>query len=60
MTNYQKLGLRPLINAYATVTKYGGSLMPPEVLAAMNQAAGNFVDLAQNCRPARSACASPK
>jgi len=47
MTNYQNLGLRPLINAYATVTKYGGSLMPPEVLAAMHQAAGAFVDLAE-------------
>ena len=47
MTDYQALGIRPLINAYATVTKYGGSLMPPEVLRAMNEAAGSFVDLAQ-------------
>ena len=47
MTSYQSLGMRPLINAYATVTKYGGSLMPPEVLAAMNEAAGSFVDLAE-------------
>ncbi len=45
MTDYQSLGLRPVINAYATVTKFGGSLMPPEVLAAMNAAAGAFVDL---------------
>ena len=47
MTTYQSLGVRPVINAYATVTKFGGSLMPPEVVNAMNQAAGSFVDLAQ-------------
>ena len=47
MTNYQSLGVRPVINAYATVTKFGGSLMPPEVVSAMNAAAGSFVDLAQ-------------
>ena len=46
MTNYHSLGIRPLINAYATVTKFGGSLMPPEVVSAMNEAAGSFVDLA--------------
>ena len=47
MSNYQSLGVQPVINAYATVTKFGGSLMPPEVLTAMNAAAGSFVDLAQ-------------
>ncbi len=47
MITYQSLGVRPVINAYATVTKFGGSLMPPEVVNAMNQAAGSFVDLAQ-------------
>ena len=47
MTDYQALGVRPVINAYATLTKFGGSLMPPEVLAAMQEAAGSFVDLAQ-------------
>ncbi len=47
MTDYQSLGIRPVIIAYATVTKFGGSLMPPEVIAAMNEAAGSFVDLAQ-------------
>ena len=45
MTDYQSLGVRPLINACATMTKYGGSLMPREVLAAMNEAAKAFVDL---------------
>ena len=47
MSNYESLGVRPVINAFATVTKYGGSLMPPEVIAAMNDAAGAFVDLQQ-------------
>ena len=47
MTTYQSLGIRPVINAYATVTKFGGSLMPPVVVSAMNEAAGSFVDLAQ-------------
>jgi len=46
MSDYESLGLRPIINAYATVTKYGGSLMPPAVLRAMQGAAGSFVDLA--------------
>ena len=58
MTDYQSLGVRPLINACATMTKYGGSLMPPEVLAAMNEAAKAFVDLGSNCSAA-SANASP-
>lgn len=47
MTNYESLGVSPVINAFATVTKYGGSLMPPEVIAAMNEAARAFVDLQQ-------------
>lgn len=45
MTNYETLGIRPVINAFATVTKYGGSLMPPEVVQAMCDAAHSFVDL---------------
>src|SRR5262249_37299435 len=39
------LGVRPVINACATLTRLGGSLMPPEVLQAMNEAAASFVDL---------------
>ncbi len=42
---YQELQIRPIINAYATLTKLGGSLMPPEVLAAMSEASRSFVDL---------------
>jgi uncharacterized pyridoxal phosphate-dependent enzyme len=39
------LGMRPVINANATVTVLGGSLMPAPVLKAMNDAAAQFVDL---------------
>lgn len=45
MTIYESLGVRPVINACATLTRLGGSLMPPEVLGAMNEAAACFVDL---------------
>ncbi len=45
MTVYEALGIRRIINATATLTKLGGSLMPPEVLQAMNEAAASFVDL---------------
>ncbi|MFB6726186.1 hypothetical protein ACFCV3_38810 [Kribbella sp. NPDC056345] len=37
--------IRPVINANATVTVLGGSLMPPPVVQAMVDAAGQFVDL---------------
>jgi len=43
MTN--PLGVRPVINASATLTALGGSLMPPPVLKAMADAAAHFVDL---------------
>jgi uncharacterized pyridoxal phosphate-dependent enzyme len=42
---YQQLGLRRVINGAATLTRLGGSLMPPEVLDAMRDAAGSFVQL---------------
>src|SRR5581483_3475911 len=42
---YAELGVRPVINACATLTRLGGSLMPPEVLEAMAEAARHFVDL---------------
>ncbi|MBI1257392.1 MAG: aminotransferase class V-fold PLP-dependent enzyme [Chloroflexi bacterium] len=45
MTNYESLGIRPIINATATLTRLGGSLMAPEVLQAMNEAARSFIDL---------------
>lgn len=42
---YQRLGLTTVINASAPLTVLGGSLMPPEVLTAMVQAAGAYVDM---------------
>ena len=42
---YEELGIRPVINAAATFTKLGGSIMPPEVRAAMTAAADCFIDL---------------
>jgi len=38
---YERLGLRPIINANATLTVLGGSLMPEPVLDAMREAAGS-------------------
>jgi len=40
-----ELGLRPVINAAATLTKLGGSVMPPEVVAAMAEGAKSHLDL---------------
>jgi L-seryl-tRNA(Ser) seleniumtransferase len=45
VTIYDDLGIRPIINASATLTKLGGSRMPAEVLDAMRAAAGSFVDV---------------
>ncbi len=45
MDIYDELGVRKVINGLATVTVLGGSLMPPEVLAAMAEAAQHFVDI---------------
>ncbi len=45
MSIYAELGVRPLINASGPVTILGGSLMPPEVVQAMAEAATAFVDL---------------
>jgi uncharacterized pyridoxal phosphate-dependent enzyme len=46
-TGYTELGVRPVINAAATLTRLGGSRMPPPVLDAMRSAAGSFVDLVE-------------
>ncbi len=42
---YKDLGIEPIINASATLTILGGSVMPPEVLEAMTEASRNFVNL---------------
>ncbi|MDA1050489.1 MAG: aminotransferase class V-fold PLP-dependent enzyme [Planctomycetota bacterium] len=44
---YQSLGIRPIINAAGTITALGGSLMPPEVVAAWTAAARSFVSLTE-------------
>ncbi len=45
MDIYDELGVTKVINGAATLTRFGGSLMPPEVLAAMAEAAQQFVDI---------------
>ncbi|MFN7932225.1 MAG: aminotransferase class V-fold PLP-dependent enzyme [Bryobacteraceae bacterium] len=42
---YERLGVKPLINGMGTVTVLGGSLMPLEVVQAMDDAARHFVHL---------------
>jgi len=42
---YEALGLKHVINATGTVTVLGGSVMPPEVVAAWAEASKHFVDL---------------
>jgi L-seryl-tRNA(Ser) seleniumtransferase len=42
---HRELGLRPVINAAATLTRLGGSLMPPPVVEAMAAGARHFVEL---------------
>jgi L-seryl-tRNA(Ser) seleniumtransferase len=42
---YKRLGVRRLINAASWITVYGGSIMPPAVVAAMEDASRWFVDL---------------
>lgn len=39
------LGVRPVVNASATLTALGGSLLAPPALKAMSEAAAHFVDL---------------
>lgn len=40
-----ELGIRPVINASATLTALGGSIMPPPVRAAMEAGSRHFLDL---------------
>ena len=44
---YAALDVKPVINAVGTVTALGGSVMPPEVVAAWAEAAKHFVDLVE-------------
>ena len=45
MSILEELGIRPVINASATLTRLGGSIMPPPVREAMVAAGDTFVDL---------------
>jgi L-seryl-tRNA(Ser) seleniumtransferase len=45
MSVYRELGLEPIINACGTVTRLGGAPLPPEVLDAFRDAAGQAVPL---------------
>ena len=45
MDIYEKLGVRKIINASETYTKLGGSLMAPQTIRAMEEAASAFMDL---------------
>ncbi|MCC2626445.1 MAG: Pyridoxal phosphate-dependent transferase [Thermomicrobiales bacterium] len=42
---YDEIGVQPIINGRGATTAVGGTLMSPEVLAAMTEAAGAFVVL---------------
>ena len=42
---YRRLGVRPVINGVGVVTRLGGSIMPPEVVRAMDEASKHFVSL---------------
>ena len=42
---YARLGVKPVINGVGTVTILGGSVMPPEVVRAMEEASRYFVPL---------------
>jgi D-glucosaminate-6-phosphate ammonia-lyase len=44
---YARLGVRTRINGAGLLTRLGGSLMDPEVVAAMAEAARSFVDIAE-------------
>ena len=46
-TGYSDLGVRPVVNAAATLTRLGGSRLAPPVLDAMRSASGSFVDLVE-------------
>lgn len=45
MDPYQDLGVRPVINAAATLTKLGGSVLAPGVAEAMAAASRQFIDI---------------
>jgi D-glucosaminate-6-phosphate ammonia-lyase len=47
MDIYERLGVTKRVNGAGLLTRLGGSLMAPEVLDAMREAGGSFVDMAE-------------
>jgi L-seryl-tRNA(Ser) seleniumtransferase len=47
MDIYERLGVTKRVNGAGLLTRLGGSLMAPEVIDAMRDAAGSFVDMAE-------------
>ena len=47
MSIYERLGVRPVLNATCHWTAYGGSVMWPEVIEAMAEARRHCVDMRQ-------------
>lgn len=45
MVDYDALGIKKIVNAAGTYTVYGGSLISPKVISAMEVASRNFVDI---------------
>ena len=45
LVTYKSIGVKPVINCSGTMTHLGGSLMPSEVVAAMEEAGKHFVPL---------------
>jgi len=44
---YRRIGVRPIIHASGSVTRYGGTRTRPEVLEVMSQAAGVMVEIGE-------------
>ena len=42
---YESLGIQPIVNAYAPMTRFGGGIMAPEVVEAMGRATQHCVDI---------------
>src|SRR5579875_3133007 len=42
---YDELGVNTIINGWGTITVIGGSIIPPEVMAAMDAASRHFVSI---------------
>lgn len=55
---YERLGLRPLVNAAGILTRLGGSLLLPEVREAMDDASRHYVSLTDLQRAAGDRIAS--